>query len=179
MYRHTKEKEIHHIEDIIKNRWKCKDFSLQNLSDPLSGFTYICVLNEKMFAAAFPLHREHITMFLLTLPHQEVSIILQQLLDLQSGNGSVVPVLLPQRTINLVHWNEDRKLLEAGTAKSRVFKADMYDETIGCIFKWICRDYMVILQRGICNTSKSNPTTLHASRVPQRWEKRRSSSHFK
>lgn len=106
------------------------NLSLQKLSVPLPRFTYICVLNEKMFAGSIPLHREHITLFLLTLPHQEVSITLQQLLDLQSGNSSVVPVLLPQRTIHILHWGGNWNLLEAGTEKSEIFKADMYDETI-------------------------------------------------
>lgn len=74
----------------------------------LSRFTYISVLNEEMLAGSIPLHREHITVLLLTLPHQEVSVILQQLLDFQSGNSSVVPVLLPQRTIHLLHQGEGR-----------------------------------------------------------------------
>lgn len=140
----------------------------------MSRFTYICVLNEEMFAGSIPLHREHITLLLLTLPHQEVSVILQQLLDLQSGNGSVVPVLLPQRTIHLLHRGEDRKHLEAEREKSRIFKADMNNKTIRSERGWIlgrfCRDYMEILQRRACNTLKSDCTTFHASRVPQSWE---------
>lgn len=86
----------------------------------MSRFTYIRVLNEEVLVGSIPLHGEHITLLLLTLPHQEVSIILQQLLDLQSGNGSVVPVLLPQRTIRILHGGEDRKHLEAGREKSTV-----------------------------------------------------------
>lgn len=78
-----------------------------------------------MLAGSIPLHREHITWLLLTPPHQEVSFILQQLLDLQSGNGSMVPVLLSQRTIQILHRGADRKHLEAGRKKSRIFKADM------------------------------------------------------
>lgn len=66
--------------------------------------TYIYVLDEEMLAGFVPLHGEHVTWFVLTLPHQEVPAVLQQLLHLQSGNGTVVPVLLFQR----------RKHLEAG-----------------------------------------------------------------
>jgi len=83
-----------------------------------------------MLAGSFPLRREHITLFLLTLPHQEVSVIRQQLLDLQSGNGSVVPVLLPQGTIHLLHQGEGRQHLEAPREHGRIFKADGNIETI-------------------------------------------------
>lgn len=86
-------------------------------------FTYFCVLNEEMFTGSFPLHRKHITLLLLTLPHQEFPIILQQLLDLQSGNGAVVPLLLPQRKIQYLHQTEGRRHLEAGREKSMVFKS--------------------------------------------------------
>lgn len=126
-----------------------------------------------MLAASFPLHREHITMFLLTLPHQEVSIILEQLLDLQPGNGTMVPVLLPQRTIHLLHRAEDW-YLRAGRENSWIFKSDMNNETIKSDRSWVlggfCRDYVEILQRRGCNTLKSKCTTLHASRIQQSWE---------
>lgn len=94
------------LNDCLNRLWKC--FVL------FSRFTYIHVLNEKMLAGSIPKHREHITLLLVTLPHQEVSIILQQLLDFKSGDGSVVPVLLPQRTIHLLHSVKARKHLKAG-----------------------------------------------------------------
>lgn len=75
-------------------------------------FTYIRVLNEEVLAGSVPLHRQHITVLFLTLPHQEVSIVLQQLLDLQSGDGSVVPVLLSQRTVHVLHKGVDLDDLE-------------------------------------------------------------------
>lgn len=86
---------------------------MDQLRDTVEAFSIqtvqiISVLNEEMLARSIPLHREHITVLLLTLPHQEFSVILQQLLDFQSGNSSVVPVLLPQRTIYLLHQGEGR-----------------------------------------------------------------------
>lgn len=67
-----------------------------------------------MSAAAAPHDRQHVLLFALTPPHQEVSITPQKLLDLQSWNGSVVPVLLPQRTVHVLRQAGDRKHLEAG-----------------------------------------------------------------
>lgn len=90
--------------DVKCRFWKC--------SVLCNRFTYIWVLNEEVFAGAVPLHRQHIALLLLTLPHQEVPVVLQQLLDLQSGDGSVVPVLLSQRTVHVLHRRLDLNCLE-------------------------------------------------------------------
>lgn len=149
------------------------NFSQQDLVVALCRFTYIIVLDEEMLAGSFPLHRQHITMFLPTLPHQEVSVALQQLLDLQPGNGSMVPVLLLQRTVHLLHRAEDRHL-RTGTENSRILKADMNNETIKRDRSWllgrVCRDYVEVHQRRGCNTLKSKCASLHAFRIPQSWE---------
>lgn len=61
-----------------------------------------------MLAGALPLHGEHVAGLVLTLPHQEVAAVLKQLLHLQSGDGTVVPVLLLQR------WWEHLEAAERG-----------------------------------------------------------------
>lgn len=76
-------------------------------------FTYIRVLNEEVLARSFPLHRDDIHLFLLTLPHQKVSVVLEQLLHLQPGNGPVVPVLLRQGPVHFLYGG-DLVNLEAG-----------------------------------------------------------------
>lgn len=70
-----------------------------------------------MLAGAIPLRREHIAWLILTLPHQEVPVVLQQLLHLQPGDGTVVPVLLLQRTVLLLHQAAGWRPLEAGGEK--------------------------------------------------------------
>lgn len=80
----------------------------------LERFTYIRVLNEEVLARSFPLHRDDIHLFFLTHPHQKVSVVLEQLLHLQPGNGSVVPVLLRQGPIHFLHGGGDWANLEAG-----------------------------------------------------------------
>lgn len=115
-------------------------------------FTYIRVLNEEVFAGAVPLHRQHVALLLLTLPHQEVPVALQQLLDLQSGDGSVVPVLLFQRTVHVQHQGLHLNYLgERG-------KTGFFLQLTG-ITKPQRTEFREILQRSGGGTSKEGLTT--------------------
>lgn len=82
---------------------------------------YVFVLNEEMFAGSAPLHRKDVTWLLLALPHQEVTVLRQQLLNLQSGNSSVVPALLFQRTRHLLHRGaaEERLMTRSETQNKK------------------------------------------------------------
>lgn len=55
-----------------------------------------------------PVHRQNILLFALALPDQKVPIILQQLLDFQTRDGTMVPTLLTQRLLNLGHGRQNR-----------------------------------------------------------------------
>lgn len=76
-----------------------------------------------MLAGPIPLRREHIARLLLTLPYQEVPVVLQQLLHLQPGDGTVVPVLVLQRTLLLLHQAAGWTHLEARGEKSQILKS--------------------------------------------------------
>lgn len=56
-----------------------------------------------MPALATPVHRQHIFLFALAFSNQEVAIILQQFLHLQTGDGTVIPALMGQGLLRLGH----------------------------------------------------------------------------
>lgn len=82
---------------------------------------YVSVLNEEVLAGAAPLHREDVARLLLALPHQEVAVLRQQLLNLQPGNRSVVPALLFQRPRGLLHRGaaEERLMTRGRNTKQK------------------------------------------------------------
>lgn len=81
---------------------------------------YVFVLNEEMLAGAAPLHRKDVARLLLALPHQEVTVLGQQLLDLQPGNRSVVPALLFQRPRGLLHRGAaEERLMTRGETQDK------------------------------------------------------------
>lgn len=86
-----------------------------------------------MFAGSVPLHGQDVSGFLLALPHQEVAVLHQQLLNLQSGNSSVVPDLLFQGTLQfLPHGPTWQCLITRSTKKHHkkgVFKKSQQPET--------------------------------------------------
>lgn len=73
-----------------------------------------------MFAGSAPLHRQDVSRLLLALPHQEVAVLPQQLLNLQSGNNSVVPGLLFQRKLHVLSHRATREGLMRQSAKKKI-----------------------------------------------------------
>lgn len=65
--------------------------------------THVCTLNEEVPALTTPVHRQHIFLFALAFSNQEVPIVLQQFLNLQTGDGTVIPALLGQGLLHLGH----------------------------------------------------------------------------
>lgn len=72
-----------------------------------------------MFAGSAPVHRQDVSRLLLALPHQEVAVLPQQLLNLQSGNNSVVPGLLFQRKLHVLPHGATREGLMRRSAKRK------------------------------------------------------------
>lgn len=70
--------------------------------------TYLSVLNEEVTALPSPVHRQYILLFTLALPDQKVPITLQQFLDFDTWNGTMVPTLLTQRLLKLRHRRKSR-----------------------------------------------------------------------
>lgn len=59
-----------------------------------------------MPALSAPVHRQHVFLLALALSHQEIAIILQQFLHLQTGDGTVIPALLGQGLLHLGHCRQ-------------------------------------------------------------------------
>lgn len=58
-------------------------------------YTYVCQLDDKVSPLLIREHRQDVLpRFAVTLPHQEVSLLSQQLLCFRARNGAVVPLLL-------------------------------------------------------------------------------------
>lgn len=117
-----------------------------------------------MLAGPIPLRREHIARLLLTLPHQEVPVVLQQLLHLQPGDGTVVPVLLLQRTVLLLHQAAGWRYLEARGEKKWTLSIKQPGATVGELQGELCgsvpsesnlRDTTELESRRCSHTNKS------------------------
>lgn len=68
-------------------------------------------------------HRQHIfSRFAVALAHQEVSLLLQQLLGLCPGNGTVIPLLLAQRFLTSGYHIEKLKRDKTQEVKQRIWQ---------------------------------------------------------